>query len=166
MTIATIDSAEFRRVLGHYPTGVAAVTAVGDGAQPLAMVIGSFTSVSLAPPLVGFLPAKTSRTWPRIANGGGFAVNVLSADQEAACRQLAGGGADAERFSGLAWRTSTRGLPLLDGVVATIECSLHSVTDAGDHLFVLGLVEALEVCGTGNPLIFHRGRYGGFAEAL
>ena len=164
MTLTAIDSAEFRRVMGHYPTGVAAVTALNGEDAPLALVVGSFTSVSLAPPLVGFLPARTSTTWPRIEATGGFAINVLAADQEATCRQLAGGAGD--RFAGVGWRRSARGLPLLDGVVATIECRLHSVTDAGDHVFVLGQVEALDVLGQADPLIFHRGRYGGFAEAL
>jgi len=159
-----IDSAEFRRVMGHYPTGVAAITAAAADGTPLALVVGSFTSVSLAPPLVGFLPARASGTWPLIAAVGGFAVNILAADQERICRQMAGA-TFAQRFAGVGWRRGPFGHPLLDGVVATVECRLHTVTDAGDHLFVLGLVEALEVHRE-DPLIFHRGRYGGFAEAL
>ena len=163
MSVITIDSADFRAVLGHYPTGVAAITAQGPADTLLALVVGSFTSVSLDPPLVGFLPGRRSTTWPLIAEAGGFVVNVLAADQGELCRQLAGQG---DKFAGVAWHPSAHGHPLLDGVVATVECTIHSVTDAGDHVFVLGLVQALEVRRGADPMIFHRGRYGGFAEAL
>ncbi|MGZ0215100.1 MAG: flavin reductase family protein, partial [Acidimicrobiales bacterium] len=49
------DSRAFRNVLGQFATGVTAVTAVNEG-TPVGMAIGSFTSVSLDPPLVAFLP--------------------------------------------------------------------------------------------------------------
>jgi len=163
LSITAIDSTAFRQVLGHYPTGVAAITALGADAAPLVLVVGTFTSVSLSPPLVGFLPDRRSATWPLIAATGGFAANVLAADQGELCRQLASPG---DKFAGVAWHRSALGHPLIAGVVATVECRLHSATDAGDHLFVLGRVEALEVRRGADPLIFHRGRYGGFAEAL
>ena len=158
-----IDSAAFRQVLGHYPTGVAAITALGADGAPLVLVVGTFTSVSLDPPLVGFLPDRRSATWPLIAATGGFAVNVLASDQGDLCRQLASPG---DKFADVSWHLSAQGHPVIEGVVATVECRIHSVTDAGDHVFVLGLVEALEVKRGADPLIFHRGRYGGFAEAL
>ena len=60
-----IDGDLYRKVLGRYPTGVTLVTGMGDG-EPLAMVIGSFVSVSMDPPLVGFLPGRDSHTWPLI----------------------------------------------------------------------------------------------------
>lgn len=46
---AAVSPAEFRRALGHYPTGVAVVTACRTDGDPVAMVVGTFTSVSLAP---------------------------------------------------------------------------------------------------------------------
>ena len=69
------DSREFRRILGHYPTGVCAITAVSDG-RPVGMVVGSFTSISLDPPLVAFLPDRKSTTWAAIQAAGRFCVNV------------------------------------------------------------------------------------------
>ena len=75
--VISFDSATFRRVLGHYPTGVCVVTAVEADGAPVGMVVGSFTSVSLDPPLVAFFPAKTSQSWPRLAAVGKFCVNVL-----------------------------------------------------------------------------------------
>jgi flavin reductase (DIM6/NTAB) family NADH-FMN oxidoreductase RutF len=164
-----IDAAAFRQVLGHYPTGVAAITAYeGDHAKndqgraaPVGMVVGTFTSVSLDPPLVGFLPDKSSTSWPKVEAAGHFCVNVLAADQGALCRQLAGKG---DKFAGVDLSRSLHGLPVLAGVIAAIECRIHAVVDAGDHWFVLGRVLAMDVMRTdADPMLFFKGKYGGFA---
>jgi len=155
-----IDQAEYRQVLGHYPTGVAAITSVDADGTPLALLVGSFTSVSLDPPLVGFLPDRKSASWPQIEATGRFAVNILAADQGGEARVLAG---KTDKFVGVAWHPSPHGLPMLDKALATIECRLHQVIDAGDHLFVIGMVENLAAHHEGDPMLFWRGRYGGFA---
>ncbi len=156
-----IDPADFRRVLGSYPTGVCAITAMNEKGVPVGMVVGTFTSVSLDPPLVGFLPAKNSATWPLIETAGKFCVNVLGSDQQAQCRQLASKGAD--KFAGLDFAMSEYGLPVLVDAITLIECVIHAVQDAGDHWFVLGRVLALSVQREHDPMLFHAGRYGGFA---
>ena len=157
---ASLDSREFRRILGHYPTGVCAVTAQGaDG--PLGMIVGSFTSVSLDPPLVGFLPDRASRTWPKIEAAGRFCVNVLGERQQDVCRALSSKADD--KFAALSYRLSDAGLPILDGVVAWIDCELYAVHGAGDHYIALGHVLALDVEQPEPPLVFHRGGYGSFA---
>ena len=160
MSEETIDTAEFRQVLSHYPTGVAAITAVDADGAPLALLVGSFTSVSLDPPLVGFLPDRKSSSWPLIEATGRFAVNVLAADQAEESRSLAGKG---DKFAGVEWRPSPHGLPMLTKALATIECSLHQVVDAGDHVFVMGKVDRLAAHHEGDPMLFWRGRYGGFS---
>ena len=157
----SFDSATFRRVLGHYPTGVCVVTAVEADGAPVGMVVGSFTSVSLEPPLVAFFPAKKSSSWPRIEAVGKFCVNVLASDQQQLCRQLAAPGTD--KFAGVAHRVSANGSPILDDVVAWIDCTLDAVHEAGDHYIVLGQVVALEVDRPDRPLLFFQGNYGEFA---
>jgi len=156
----TFNGAEFRHVLGHYPTGVCAVTAM-DGGRPVAMVVGSFTSASLDPPLVAFLPDRKSRSWPRIARAGRFCVNVLAEDQQPVCRALAS--RDDDKFQDVAHRSSAQGLPIIDGAIAWIECALHAVHEAGDHFIALGRVQSLKVVHRGRPLLFFRGGYGSFA---
>lgn len=156
-----IDSATFRRVLGHYPTGVCVVTASAEDGAPVGMVVGSFTSVSLDPPLVAFFPAKSSGSWPRIQQIGRFCVNVLASDQQPLCRQLAAAGPD--KFAGVSHRVSDNGSPIIDNVVAWIDCSLHAVHEAGDHYIVLGEVVALEVERPDRPLLFFQGNYGEFS---
>ncbi|HEX7751857.1 MAG TPA: flavin reductase family protein [Novosphingobium sp.] len=162
MTEISIDPAAFRQVLGSYPTGVCAITALGAEGKPVGMVVGTFTSVSIDPPLVGFLPGRSSATWPQIQTAGRFCVNVLGSDQQAVCRQVAAKGAD--KFAGLDIVISDHGLPIIAGSIARIECTIHSVTEAGDHWFVLGNVLHMEVSRDEDPMLFHRGRYGGFAE--
>ena len=160
MQTKEFDSARFRQVLGHYPTGVCAITALGADGAPVGMVVGTFTSVSLDPPLVGFLPDKNSASWPLIEATGHFAANIFASNQTETCRALAARVPD--KFAGVAWQRSAHGLPLIDGCIARIECELHGVLDAGDHWFVLGRVIAMEA-DDGDPMLFHRGRYGGFA---
>lgn len=160
MTGKIIDFTKFREVLGSYPTGVSAITARTDEGTPAGMVVGTFTSVSLDPPLVGFLPDKKSQTWPLIANTGRFCVNVLGSDQQQICRQISAKAPD--KFAGIEYHISDHNLPVITNSIARIECNIHSINDAGDHWFVLGYVINLEIMQDKDPMLFHRGRYGGF----
>ncbi len=163
MNEMSIEAATFREVLGHYPTGVCVVTALGAEGEPLGMVVGSFSSVSLDPPLVGFFPAASSSSWPMIEQAGNFCVNVLASDQTALCRQIAGPG---DKFAGVEYSISEHRLPILAGAMAFIECRLESVTAAGDHFLVLGRVLRLEVHRVIDPLLFFRGQYGTFSQII
>lgn len=147
----------FRYVLGRVPTSVVVVTAV-DAAGPVGMAVSTFTSVSLDPPLVGFLAAASSTSFPRIRAAGCFCTNVLSASQQEVCLAFAASGGD--KFAGLNWRPAGSGAPLLDGVVAWIDCDIAAVYRLGDHFIVLGAVRGLDVCSDAPPLLFHRGVYG------
>lgn len=164
MSQAIIDPARFRQVLGSYPTGVCIITALDGEDNPAGLLVGTFTSVSLDPPLVGFLPDKTSSSWPKIEQAGHFCVNVLASDQQHVCRQMAVKGPD--KFSGVEYTLSGNRLPVIADAIACIECRVHSVNEAGDHWFVLGEVLGMETTRDSEPMLFHRGRYGGFAEIV
>jgi flavin reductase (DIM6/NTAB) family NADH-FMN oxidoreductase RutF len=155
------DSAGFRKVLGHFPTGVTVITALGpDG--PVGFTIGSFVSVSLEPPLVGFLPQKTSATWGPMEASGGFCVNVLGADQGELCWKFAK--EHDTKFDGVDWTPAPHtGAPLLAGVLAWIDCTIEAVAEAGDHLWVTGRVHELGA-DDGEPQLFFRGKLGTFVE--
>ena len=152
-----IDPKHFRDVLGSYPTGVCVVTSVAETGERWGLAVGSFSSISLDPPLVGFLPDKRSRSWEQIATTGRFCVNVLASEQLNACRRFASRHSD--KFDGVAHGTSPGGLPLLDGALAWIECDIERVVEIGDHLLVVGAVQAMERRAEGSPLIFYRGDY-------
>ncbi|EFG07999.1 Flavin reductase-like protein, partial [Streptomyces clavuligerus] len=158
-THGSVSGSLLRRVAGHYPTGVVLVTgpAEAPGQPPPAMVVGTFTSVSLDPVLVGFLPARSSTTWPRLRAAGRFCVNVLGADQGPVCRSFAGG--DPGRWE-VPYRTTATGSPVLLDALAWFDCEVAGETEAGDHWFVTGAVRDLGVIREGSPLVFLRGDYG------
>jgi flavin reductase (DIM6/NTAB) family NADH-FMN oxidoreductase RutF len=158
---APLDPHEFRRVLGNFATGVAVITAppTAEGDSPAGFACQSFTSLSLTPPLVAFMVGRTSSTWPRIARAGVFCVNVLGAGQGELCRAFAVSGAD--KFAGVPYDAApVSGSPRLTGAVAWIDCAIHAVHTGGDHLIVVGRVNALGTADDpSGPLLFHRGRF-------
>lgn len=159
--------AAFRTVLGHVPTGVTVITADGtDG--PVGMAVGTFSSISLDPPLVGFFVAKTSTTWPHIRSSNSFCANVLSARQQSLCGTFARSGGD--KFTGIRWEPTPNGVPRLSRVVAWVDCRIDQILDAGDHELCIGRVLDLgtSACDevAAGPLIFYRGKLGAVGEPL
>ena len=159
-----IDGDLYRKVLGRYPTGVTLVTGCDDG-EPLAMVIGSFVSVSMDPPLVGFLPGKGSYTWPRIEASGSFCVNVLSDGQQDLSNAFFR--KDGDPWEGTGWQPAEgTGSPAIPSCLASIDCTVHEVVDAGDHRFVMGRVIGVTHVDEGSPLVFLGGKYGSYTEQV
>ncbi|QIY96613.1 flavin reductase family protein [Streptomyces sp. S1D4-11] len=162
---APVDQAAFRRVLGNFATGVTVITAPGvegetGGAGPAGFACQSFASLSLDPPLVCFMVGRTSATWPRIARAGVFCVNVLGSHQGELCRGFAVSGAD--KFAGVVYDAApVSGSPRLAGAAAWVDCTIHAVHTGGDHLIVVGRVDALGASAGDNaaPLLFHKGRF-------
>ena len=155
-----IDQAHYRQVLGHFPTGITVVTGM-DGDEPVGLAVGSFFSLSLDPPLVGFCVGRSSQSWARMHDAGAFCVNVLGDDQEDICRVFATSGGD--KFGAIGWKPAETGSPLINDVLAWIDCDLEDVHDGGDHHIVVGRVRGLDVGHEGSPLIFYRGGYANLA---
>src|SRR6266480_919382 len=127
-TVDDIRADWFRRVLGHFPTGVVIVTAISDGG-PAGLSVGSFTAVSLNPPLVAILPSKTSTSWPRIATAGSFCINILTAHQEGLCRTFAVSGAD--KFAGVSWHRALSFAPAAKEAIYSLDLHLAPSDEAG-----------------------------------
>ena len=156
-----IAAGKFRQVLGQYPSGVVVVTALDADGAALGMTVGTFSSVSLDPPLVAFMPQKTSSSWAAMrAAGSRFCANILGEAQENVCRQVATRKVD--KLDGIPWRLSAGGTPVIEGTVAYVDCEIVAVHDAGDHEIVIGQVLDLDVVSQTNPLLFFRGGYGSF----
>lgn len=152
-----IDPALFRSVLSGYATGVAVVTTI-DNRQPAGMTVGTFTSISVDPPLVGFFADQGSRTLPRIVEFGAFTVNVLDHKNKALCSAFSRAGAD--KFDGVEWAPSATGCPALAAASVSVDCTVDEVISVGDHYLVVGRVQALERnSAAGDPLIFHGGAF-------
>ena len=152
------DSRLFREVLGHCPTAVAIIAAPRANGPPVGMVVGSFLSVSLDPPLCAFFPATTSGTWSRIAEAGKFCASILAHDQGELCRRFVSSRRD-EKFRDVDCRMSQNGSPIVEGCLAYVDCDIDKVVEAGDHFFVTGLVKDLAIERSAEPLLFFQGRY-------
>ncbi|MDN0076602.1 flavin reductase family protein [Crenobacter sp. SG2303] len=143
--------------MGLWPTGVSVVTALNAENQPLGMVIGSFTSVSLDPALVAFCPQKSSASWREMRETKRCCINFLSEFQSDLCWRFASGNVHG-RFEGLDSRTGESGVPLLDGCVAWIEVEIEQEIEAGDHWIVLCRVETMRKGSEALPMAFVQGR--------
>ena len=155
-----VDPGEFRAVLGHFASGVTLVTGMHDG-HPAGLTCQSFFSLSLDPPLVAFAPGKSSSSWPRASSTGSVCINVLASDQEGLARTFSQSGAD--KFAGVGWTPAGNGAPRLQGALAWIDCTIENTHEEGDHWLVTARVEAVE-SSRGEPLLFYRGGFGGFAS--
>ncbi len=163
MPLTSIEPDAFRRSLGRFATGVTIITALGPGETPIGMTCNSFSSLSLAPPLVQWSIAKTSSNYAAIGRARYFAVHVLDARQTQMCKQFSS--KQGDRFSGVELTTGLHGLPLLTKFHARFECENVAQHDAGDHTIIVGHVSRLDE-QEGQPLLFYRGSFVSLAPAL
>lgn len=157
----------WRTALGEYPTGVAIVTAwsaasASERREAVGMIVGSFTVVSERPPIISFMPAENSTSFPHIHQAGRFSVNVLGEAHRDLCRSFFQ--KDDDRFSPEFWDLTHDTGPRLRDAVAWFEADITAVHPAGDHCIVLGEVSDFGVGdgAAGLPLLFLRGGYGTF----
>jgi flavin reductase (DIM6/NTAB) family NADH-FMN oxidoreductase RutF len=150
------QSADFRRALAQYPTGVTVVTTIAPDGTPTGLTVNSFSSVSLDPPLVLWCLSLKADSLAVFRECERYLIHVLAVDQLSIAKRFATRGAD--KFGPTAWRPTDDGLPLLEGCVAWFECGNRSQYEEGDHVVLIGRVEAFQTIG-GAPLIFHNARY-------
>ncbi|ESZ55322.1 alpha/beta fold hydrolase [Mesorhizobium sp. C120A] len=150
------DSGEFRRALGSFLTGVTIVTTIGPEGEPRGFTANSFTSVSLDPPLVLVCIAHKALGHPVFATSKSFAINVLNEGQKAASGIFASKVAD--KFAAVAWRPGRTGSPVLDGSVASFDCDMERLVEAGDHSILIGRVRDFQH-NSSQPLGYCRGAY-------
>ena len=151
-----VDASLFRQLLGRFATGVTVITTRNAAGEPEGMTASSVASVSLEPPLLLVSVDRKNVMHDALAQASHFVVNVLAADQEALSRRFAE--LEENRFHGVGFHPSRMGLPILDGVLAHIECARDAVVPAGDHTVFLGLVTGGDVTDR-PPLLYYRGGY-------
>lgn len=151
-----IERNELRRVMGHFATGVTVITTVSKAGTPYGLTANAFTSVSLDPPLLLISVDKKAESYPYFEETKVFTINILSEEQEALSRKFAVSGGD--KFQGVAYHTGANGVPILDGVLAYLECKLYATYEGGDHTLFLGEIEQAETKEL-RPLLFYRGGY-------
>lgn len=147
---------DFKRVLGRFASGITVITSI-HGRTPVGFACQAFSSLSIDPPLVLFCVSRNSTSWPRIADTGRFAVNVLAADQQHVCQALAARGGD--KFRGLDWEPSWHRTAHISGALAVVDCTVTEVHRGGDHLIVVGSVLGLHDRRADDPLVYFGGDY-------
>jgi flavin reductase (DIM6/NTAB) family NADH-FMN oxidoreductase RutF len=151
-----LASEEFRRACGRFPTGVAIASVMDSQETPHGLTVNSFTSVSLTPPLILICLGHEVTSLDVFRTASHFAINILAEDQREISARFARQGHD--RFDGVEWRRGEYGAPLLEGVLAEIECALRRAIPAGDHDILLGEVLRVRV-HKGDPLVHYASRY-------
>lgn len=146
---------QLRNTLGHFPTGVAIVTAHKNDGSPIGMTINSFTSISLTPPLVAWSLDRSAVGYRHYANTSAFTITVLSEEQVDLARRFATRGAN--KFKGVVEAGDGKP-PAIAGGVAVFECTTYRTISLGDHLMIVGQVDHFEH-GTDSPLLFIKGNF-------
>ena len=150
------DKRALRNAFGTFITGVTVVTTFDEDDAPIGFTANSFTSVSLDPPLVLVCLANTSRNYETLVAAKGFAINVLSETQIDVSNTFARPVDD--RFEHISWEKGPHGSPVLADVSAWFDCSMHNTVEAGDHVILIGRIEAFD--STTSPgLGYARGAY-------
>lgn len=158
-----IDAALFKSTLAQWASGVTIVT-VNHNNGYHGMTASSFSSVSLNPPLILVCVAKKAHTHNLLLEAGAFGLNILGETQTDLGKRFAGMFPEiTDRFAGLDYHIGETGSPLLNGVLAAMDCRIHQAVDAGDHTVVIGEILAAHVTG-GEPLLYSNRRWGRFTE--
>lgn len=157
-----VEGDDLREAMRFWATGVTVVTSAADGARH-GMTVSSFTSLSLAPPLVMVSLEKTTRTHELVMASNAFGVTVLTQAQRDISNRFAGRETEeGDRFEGLATFELTSGSPFLAGGQAFFDCRVAVCHDAGTHTVVIGEVVAVRV-GEGAegepPLLYYNRDY-------
>lgn len=153
----SVDQLEFRRVMGHFATGVTVVTSHDGDGKLGGLTANAVASVSLDPPMALVCVDKASDSYPLFGKSKSFVINILSNEQETLSRRFAKSGGD--KFTGIAYRIGSTGAPILGDTVAFLECKVRHEFDAGDHTIYVGEAVDIEVSSESDPLLYFRGGY-------
>jgi flavin reductase (DIM6/NTAB) family NADH-FMN oxidoreductase RutF len=154
--MAPVTSEKFRRACGRFATGVTIASVLDARGGPHGLTVSSFTSVSLEPPLILICLGHAVSVIEHFRSAKYFGINVLAESQQLLSERFARKGHD--RFDGLAWHSGETGVPLLTGVLAAIECSVHQRIRSGDHDIFVGEMLSAHV-EKGEPLIYFASHY-------
>jgi len=137
------DTTALRAAFGSFLTGVTIVTTRSTAGEPVGFTANSFTSVSLAPPLLLVSLSNDLNCMAAFEGSDHFAVNILAADQQNLSNTFAS--YDGDRFEGINHSPSQHGSPLLEGVCAWFDCKVHQRIVAGDHTLYIGEILDFDV---------------------
>jgi flavin reductase (DIM6/NTAB) family NADH-FMN oxidoreductase RutF len=153
------SSRQFRDTLSLFASGVVVVTSIARSGERLGLTVSSFSSLSLEPPLILFSINRNAKSFPAWRAAKHFAVNVLAEHQSALSTRFAR--ALSDKWADLDFGRDQYGSPTLPGALAVLSCSSYEKLDGGDHMILVGRVDALATSSSSDPrpLIFFAGAY-------
>ncbi len=152
-----LDSDLFRSVLGRFASGVTVVTTRDAEGRDHGMTVSAFASLSLVPPQILVCIDREASVHAMLTSAEWMVVNILSAAQEPLSRRFSHLEAMA-RFDGIGFTRATHGAPILDDVLAHLECRIVQRLESGDHTILIGEVEGADARDE-RPLLYYRGGY-------
>ena len=152
---------QFRQIAGQWLTGVAVVTSMESTGEPCGMTMSSVTSLSLDPPMFLICMDQRARSLAAIQHSGSVCINYLGESQRDIAVSFSRPGED--RFGAVTFSLGETGAPIIDGVIAYVECRLRAVHPGGDHCIVIGDAVGGAFQG-GRPLAYFSGRYRTLAD--
>jgi len=147
--------------MGSFASGVTVITSGAKG-EFHAMTASAFSSVSAEPPLVLVCVDRKAESAGIISEHKSFGVNILESDQVALSNGAARRGTPESSLEGVEFSVGEFGLPLIAGCMANFECRTVHEYDGGDHIIYVGEIVSGYVATQGEPLLYFRGKYGGF----
>ncbi len=148
----------FRKACGHFPTGVAVVTALNGEGQPIGLTSNSFTSAALSPPMVLWTIGPNSRSFESFAAASFYAVHVLNEGQRELAAHFAGRSDD--KFRDLDWRPGMQGLPILPVFSVCMECAVEEVHPCGNQKLMIGRVVNIRQSESQGALLYFHSAFG------
>lgn len=159
----SVEVDAFRRVMRRVPSPVTVVTSSVDGDR-YGMTAGSFTSVSLEPPLVSFNVTRNSGMYGVIGRADRCAVHFLREEQVDLAHWFARSDLTGEaQFEEVAHR-EIDGLPLLEGTLGILEADIEAEHPAGDTALFVARVERIRELDLGGPLLYFSSSYRSIGE--
>jgi flavin reductase (DIM6/NTAB) family NADH-FMN oxidoreductase RutF len=153
-----VTGEDLREVMRSFPSGICVVTIELEGTRT-GLTVGSLTSLSLEPPLVGFALGQQAQLHELLRGAGEFGVSLLAADQEAIAQHFARSVPPIALWTGVEVRDDAGGPPLIADALGWLRCSVQAEHPTGDHTLFVGQVEWAEVVSAAPALVYVRHGY-------
>ncbi len=145
---------DFSDVLAKIPYGVSVVTMGRGGAKvENGLTVSWLSQVSFDPPMLMVAVDKLHYSLDLLRSTKNFCVNLLGEDQAALAGRFAKQATTGDaKLADVAQRPADSGAAILTDAVAYFDCEVTSMVEAGDHMLVIGRVDAAAILNDRAPM--------------
>lgn len=160
MNISKKETAEsLKKAMRQLPFPVTIATAA-IGKEKKGITIGSFTSLSLTPPLISFNIDHKAQIHNLITRATHYAIHIPLPEQSYLCDHFAISGRNGEeQFKDVDYYRSAYGSPILSNISTVIQCRAYDKLKAGDHTIIVGEVLEIDQRDEGPGVLYHDRSY-------